>query len=108
MTPKEAVEWLESAYGRGGAPKIDRAIAVLRTFVDTNTPWLPPQQEGFGPWIEYRVGDPGPRVTDAVQVLYERDRARRLWDGERSASEFPWHRTHDPIVAYCVKLREAE
>lgn len=92
------------------APSISEAEAYkrLRAHIEANQPWLPPQQEGFGPWIEYRVGDPGPRVTDTVCLLLRKMRELRLAPTgltPGSAREFVWDgNAPNPIVAYCVKL----
>jgi len=85
----------------------------LRDFIKQHEPWYPPQQEGFGPWIEYRPGDEGPRVGEVVFILSARDRDEKTFRGGISggtASGFYWRERSDgaQIVAYCVKLDEAK
>jgi hypothetical protein len=80
----------------------------LHAFIEANTPWLPPQQEGFGPWIEWEPGDPGPRIGDIVCILRGANRDKRMW--YRQTFEGPakqWSWGGNDIVAYCVKLPDA-
>lgn len=111
MTPNEALaaiinEWPHSVV----APKICDAYRVLRSHIEATTPWLPPQQEGFGPWIEYWPCDPGPRVNDEVFVLAEIDRKKKYTPQVRGlARNVVWENTgRSAIVAYCVKLPDAD
>ena len=87
------------------------AINRLRAFIEQHEPWLPPQQEGFGPWIEYKPGDKGPRVGDKIRVLLLAMRQAKVepfdLDIER-ANVFQWGPVGNPIVAYCVKLEDNE
>lgn len=110
MTPMEVVEWLDAAFATGDREdKIDQAVATLRAFIEANTPWLPPQQEGFGPWIEWKPGDLGPRVGDIVCILRGTNRDNRSWvrqTFEGCAEQWSW--CGSDIVAYCVKLPEVE
>ena len=81
----------------------------LRAFIEAHEPWLPPQQPGFGPWIEYREGDKGPHITDVVMIVTKRERQTKsspLW--EKSARNWDWVVEGVPgdIVAYCVKLED--
>ena len=111
MTPMEIVEWLDAAFATGDREdKMDQAVATLRAFIEANTPWLPPQQEGFGPWIEWKPGDPGPRVNDEVLVLSEIERKKKYAPKIRGlARDVAWENTgRSAIVAYCVKLPEVE
>lgn len=85
----------------------DAAYDRIKAFIEANTPWLPPQQEGFGPWIEYRVGDPGPRVGDEVVVMYNGDRSTRDCSNILSMAYAERWAQEDHIVAYCVKLDPA-
>ena len=81
----------------------------LRAFIEANTPWLPPQQEGFGPWIEWKPGDLGPRIGDIVRIFRGASRDSRRWARqtfEGPAEEWSWFGSD--IVAYCVKLPDAE
>ena len=86
------------------------AYKRLRAFIEANTPWLPPRQEGFGPWIEYWPGDPGPRVNDEVLVLSEIESKKKYAPKVRGlARDVAWENTgRSAIIAYCVKLPEAE
>ena len=85
------------------------AYKRLRAFIEANTPWVPPQQEGFGPWIEWKPGDPGPRIGDIVRILRGTNRDKRMWDRqtfEGLAKQWSWG--GNDIVAYCVKLPDAD
>ena len=110
MTPMEIVEWLDAAFATGDREdKMDQAVATLRAFIEANQPWLPPQQEGFGPWIEWKPGDLGPRVGDIVRILQGASRGSRRWDRqtfEGPAKQWSWCGNY--IVAYCVKLPDAD
>ena len=80
-----------------------RARNAIKAFIEANQPWLPPQQEGFGPWIEWKPGDPGPRVTDTIHVLLVSERAARTFDASDAGSaQTRWQNQN--TVAYCVKL----
>lgn len=81
------------------------AYERLLKFIKYNTPWYPPQQEGYGPWIEYRKGGPEPRVEDIVHVLTPYERAQRDFDASQAAPAYEyWPITC--VVAYCVKNKE--
>ena len=82
------------------------AYMRLRAFIEHHQPWLPPQQPGFGPWIEYKLGDKGPRIGDVVHILKQFERNKRAFfaDAADTADCWTWD---DEVVAYCVKL-EAE
>lgn len=73
----------------------------------TNSKWLPPQQEGFGPWIEF-TGEPGacPGAADTeVEYLSQGEqRDQKFWSGPDRASTWSWRR----CAAYCVKLEEPQ
>ena len=86
-----------------------RARNAIKAYIEANTPWLPPQQEGFGPWIEWKPGDLGPRIGDIVRVLIKSNRETRNWEHQRyegCADEWSW--CHHGVVAYCVKLPDAD
>lgn len=65
--------------------------------------WYPPQQEGFGPWIEHDGGGmPVPRDA-RVNVLKSYERyERRFRNIGWAAAHWAW----GTVVAYCVKLDE--
>lgn len=75
----------------------------------TNSKWLPPQQEGFGPWIELGRGDTPaiPKGCEAVRWLtpFERENERfaPATEDENWAAQ-PGNLDLDCVVAYCVKL----
>ena len=109
MTPKQALDCVEARIPEASLLNVKAERAILRAFIEANTPWLPPQQEGFGPWIEWKPGDLGPRVGDIVCILRRTNRDNRMWD--RQTFEGPakkWSWCGNDIVAYCVKLPEAE
>ena len=111
MTPKEALATLINDWPSVYLPpEVIRAYDALKAHIEATTPWLPPQEEGFGPWIEYRVGDPGPRVTDQVLVLLSHMRDRRIKPKEiKYAPHWTWHDdVANHVVAYCVKLPDAD
>lgn len=83
----------------------DAAYERLRAFIEQHEPWLPPQQEGFGPWIEFREGDKGPHVNDVVHILTRGEQDARRFDHAASMVAKHWGWTGD-YVAYCVKLDE--
>ena len=86
-----------------------RAYDRLKAFIEANQPWYPPRQEGFGPWIEWKPGDPGPRIGDIVRIFRGASRDSRRWARqtfEGPAEEWSWFGSD--IVAYCVKLPDAE
>lgn len=86
----------------------EQALARVRSFIITHAPWLPPQPEGFKPWIEFVPGDPGPRIGETVAALTRNERARKSYS-YRAGSVFSWTWTNsgtEPVVAYCVKLPE--
>ena len=108
------LEDLEFLYGyaleyeyviRNVDSRATRARDAIKAYIEANTPWLPPQQEGFGPWIEWKPGDLGPRVGDIVCILRGTNRDKRMWDRqtfEGHAKKWSWG--GNDIVAYCVKL----
>ena len=110
MTPKQALDCVEARIPEASLLNVKAARAILRAFIEANTPWLPPQQEGFGPWIEYWPGDPGPRVNDEVLVLAEIERKKKYTPKVRGlARDVAWENTgRSAIIAYCVKLPEVE
>ena len=87
-----------------------RAYDRLKAFIEANQPWYPPRQEGFGPWIEWKPGDPGPRVNDTVVILLQEMRESKAGPKPihaNLAQAFPWVDGPNLIVAYCVKLPDA-
>lgn len=111
MTPKQALDCVEARIPEASLLNVKAARAILRAFIEANTPWLPPQQEGFGPWIEYGPGDPGPHINDTVVVLLQGRREAKVVPKPTKAClarTLHWGESFNPIVAYCVKLPEAE
>lgn len=109
MTPKEALDCVEARIPETSLLNVKAARAILRAFIEANTPWHPPQQEGFGPWIEWKPKDLGPRIGEIVRVLLKSNREARNWEHQRyegRADKWSWCR--HGVVAYCVKLPEAE
>lgn len=75
----------------------------------TNNKWLPPQQEGFGPWIEWTGGDCPVAAEDETQVLLSMERRHETYRPEcLAAGLYRWSRKNKArdVVAYCVKLEE--
>ena len=70
----------------------------------TNSKWLPPQQEGVGPWIEFEGPYGRYPVAPDTKVGYllrsEREKQDYYHEG-LPAGSYDWGR---PCVAYCVKL----
>lgn len=70
----------------------------------TNSKWLPPQQEGFGPWIEC-TGPHGERPVpgDAIvgYLLIDEREAQRYSHVAHRADRYAWKGI---CAAYCVKL----
>ena len=110
MTPMEALATLINDWPSVYLPpEVIRAYDALKAHIEANQPWYPPQQEGFGPWIEWKPGDLGPRVGDIVCILRGRNRDNRMW--YRQTFEGPaeqWSWCGNDIVAYCVKLPDAD
>lgn len=83
------------------------AYERLLKFIEDNIPWYPPQQEGYGPWIEYKTGDPGPRVNDVTKIISAGDRVTKSFycDKGEPARKFSWvvECSLNKVVAYCVK-----
>jgi hypothetical protein len=112
MTPNEALaaiinEWPHSVV----TSKICEAYRVLRSHIEASQPWLPPQQEGFRPWIEWKPGDLGPHVNDTVVILLQKMREAKAGPKlihTNLAQAFPWVDGPNLIVAYCVKLPDAD
>ena len=110
------LEDLEFLYGyaleyvnRDDDSRATRARNAIKAYIEATAPWLPPQQEGFGPWIEWKPGDLGPRIGDIVCILRGRNRDNRMW--YRQTFEGPaeqWSWCGNDIVAYCVKLPDAD
>lgn len=72
----------------------------------TNSKWLPPQQEGFGPWIEFEGPyDRSPVAADTeVGYLLRVERKAQCYHHEgHPAGAYRWGSL---CVAYCVKLEE--
>lgn len=78
--------------------------------VKTHTAWLPPQQDGYGPWIEVVDGN-------RPQALEPGDRIQWLLQGERGSEEFNhwsggfadwtgWS-NFSGVSAYCIELKES-
>ena len=106
MTTKEALAYVRGCFGSNPHKKLGLALDALEKHIEATTPWLPPQQEGFGPWIEYRVGDPGPREFEIAARLTKDERESRDYDhAPAQALDLCWV---DSTVAYCVKLPETE
>ena len=107
MTPMEALATLINDWPSVYLPpEVIRAYDALKAHIEANQPWYPPRQEGFGPWIEYWPGDPGPRVNDEVLVLAEIERKKKHTPKVRGlARDVAWENTgRSAIIAYCVKL----
>ena len=90
------------------APNAAAAYSRLGAFIKQHEPWYPPQQPGFGPWIEYCVGDKGPHVNDRVVILTRSERAqKRVVKTPDNAAAVSWYENNGgTVVAYCVKLDE--
>lgn len=111
------LEDLEFLYGyaleyvsRDDDSRATRARNAIKAFIEANQPWYPPRQEGFGPWIEWKPGDPGPRVNDTVVILLQEMREAKAGPKlihANLAQAFPWVDGPNLIVAYCVKLPDA-
>lgn len=73
----------------------------------TNSKWLPPQREGFGPWIEFTGAQGVCPVSGDKEIAYlshwERE-AQRYSHFTGCASELGWA----ACAAYCVKLEEPQ
>jgi hypothetical protein len=111
MTPKEALATLINDWPSVYLPpEVIRAYDALKAHIEATTPWLPPRQQGFGPWIEWKPGDLGPRVTDQVLVILAHMRDKRIKPEEiKAAPHWTWRTdVANPIVAYCVKLPDAD
>ena len=110
------LEDLEFLYGyaleyvsRDDDSRATRARDAIKAFIEANSPWLPPQQEGFGPWVEWKPGDLGPRIGDIVCILRGTNRDTHRWvrqTFEGCAEQWSW--CGSDIVAYCVKLPDAD
>ena len=109
------LEDLEFLYGyaleyvsRDDDSRATRARNAIKAYIEANQPWLPPQQEGFGPWIEWKPGDLGPRIGDIVRVLRKPNRDIREWSHQKFGGRVEqWSWCGSDIVAYCVKLPDA-
>lgn len=81
------------------------AYERLLKFIEANTPWCPPQRKGFDPWIEYKPGDPGPRVNDVIKWMSAAERETREWTDRVGVARFvDWSR----VVAYSVAQDKEE
>ncbi len=88
---------------------VREALKRLKDFIEANKPWTPPQLPGFGPWIEYREGDQGPRVNEVVDILCGEERSTKKFTStpSRAANKrWHWKGLGSDIVAYCVKLED--
>lgn len=71
----------------------------------TNSKWLPPQQEGCGPWIEFTGphGErPVPGDTLVGYLLADEREAQQYNHSVRRADRYSWG--DNICAAYCVKL----
>lgn len=87
-----------------GIPESEARGMVHKSMLP-DAPWYPPQQEGFGPWVEHDGAglpvDPG----TVVLVLWPMEREARRYAPE-PACEAKWRHWGEgcAMVAYCVKL----
>lgn len=68
--------------------------------------WYPPQQKGFGPWIERtsaRGQCPAPKGSRILWMTCDERRGRRFSAEECNAGDRAWSTF---VVAYCVKLED--
>lgn len=74
----------------------------------TNSKWLPPQQEGFGPWIEFTgpYGQPPVAEDTRVGCLLRKEREDNRYSPEVLRARSDMWGSH--CVAYCVKLEEPQ
>lgn len=69
-------------------------------------PWYPPQQEGFGPWIECDGHRPdGLPDESTVARLFRSERACHQYEHDPKEAEY--FRGWSSIVAFCIKLDAA-
>jgi len=80
------------------------AYERLKAHLEATTPWYPPVPEGYGEWIEYKPGDPGPCVGEHISALlnYERE-GKKFGFNHAPAHMFNWQDVTGKIVAYCIK-----
>ena len=74
----------------------------------TNSKWLPPQQEGFGPWIEWtgpHGESPVPGDTLVGYLLTNEREVQKYQHEGYVAGVYSWG---DRCAAYCVKLEEPQ
>jgi hypothetical protein len=73
--------------------------------VEPKAPWYPPQQEGFGPWIEGEPKDGPDDVVFTIQVLTPPERRQKRFEFTSDlVTSHNWSKFISKCVAYCVKL----
>lgn len=118
---------LEAQYGEKPASKPDASLGAFKRLgtkdqkehvtraaaseaMQDDPQWMPPQQEGFGPWIKHDGGEcPVPGDAKVLVLLRGRAAARKYHAVNCTAGGFfVWRHKdcsrNDQIVAYCVKL----
>lgn len=97
-----------------GIPESEARGMVHKSML-ANAPWYPPQQDGFGPWIETdRSGTPPVQSGVVCDVLAHCEREKRTWaPASPRAVMDHWGWEWDEgdryrLVAYCVKLATTE
>lgn len=88
-----------------GIPESEARGMVHKSML-ADAPWYPPQQEGFGPWVEHTPGSGRP-VADGVIVacLYADEREAQKFTFLDDQAKF-WRWAEGNIVAYCEKLED--
>lgn len=77
-----------------------------------DAPWLPPQQDGFGPWVEHAPGTKPScygRSLAHVLLRHEREREAFFANAVDQLGEWDWGDDGDSgIVAYALRLEPAQ
>jgi hypothetical protein len=84
----------------------DEARKMVHKSMLPDAPWYPPQQAGFGPWIERTSAAcqcPVPLDARILWLTKGERRARRFERVESTARDRAWT---TEVVAYCIKLED--